>query len=99
MSPDFLDIIRALYDAEGRFIIVGAYAVNVYVDTRATGDLDIWVEPSVQNAPRVLKALKDFVAALSDVSEQDFSRPGVTFQIGLPPLRIDIVTEISGVTS
>ena len=44
MNPDFLDIIRALLDAEVRFIIVGAYAVNLYVDPRATGDLDIWVE-------------------------------------------------------
>ena len=46
MNPDFLDIIRALLDAEARFIIVGAYSVNVYVDPRATADLDIWVEPS-----------------------------------------------------
>ena len=98
MSPDFLDIIRALSDAEARFIIVGAYAVNVYVDPRATGDLDIWVEPSAENAPRVFAALKDFGAPLADVSQSDFSKPGVTFQIGLPPLRIDILTEISGVT-
>ena len=98
MSPDFLDIIRALSDAEVRFLIVGAYAVNVYVDPRATGDLDIWVEPSAANAPRVLRALRDFGAPLSDVSESDFSKPGVTFQIGLAPLRIDILTEISGVT-
>ena len=98
MSPDFLDIIRALSDAEARFIIVGAYAVNVYVNPRATGDLDIWVEPSPQNAPKVLKALRAFGAPLTDVSESDFAKPGVTFQIGLPPLRIGILTEISGVT-
>ena len=97
MSPDFLDIIRALSDAEARFIIVGAYAVNLYVDPRATGDLDIWVEASPQNAGRVLRALKDFGAPLSEVSESDFSKPGITFQIGVPPLRIDILTEISGV--
>ena len=46
MNPDFLDIIRSLLDAEARFLIVGAYALNLYVDPRATGDLDLWVEAS-----------------------------------------------------
>ena len=97
MSPDFLDIIRALSGADARFIIVGAYAVNLYVDPRATGDLDIWVEPSADNAGKVLRALKDFGAPLAGVSQSDFAKPGVTFQIGVAPLRIDILTEISGV--
>ena len=97
MSPDFLDIARALSDADARFIVVEAYAVNLYVDPRATGDLDIWVEPSVENAGKVLRALKDFGAPLDGVSESDFAKPGVTFQIGVAPLRIDILTEISGV--
>jgi hypothetical protein len=97
MSPDFLDIVRALSDANARFIIVGAYAVNLYVDPRATGDLDIWVEPSAENAGNVLRALKDFGAPITGVSESDFAKPGVTFQIGVAPLRIDILTEISGV--
>jgi len=97
MSPDFLDIVRALSDADARFIIVGAYAVNLYVDPRATGDLDIWVEPSAENAAKVLRALKDFGVPLTGVSESDFAKPGVTFQIGVSPLRIDILTEIPGV--
>jgi hypothetical protein len=97
MSPDFIDIIRALSGADARFIIVGAYAVNLYVDPRATGDLDIWVEPSVENAEKVLRALKEFGAPLTGISQSDFAKPGVTFQIGIAPLRIDILTEISGV--
>jgi hypothetical protein len=97
MSPDFLDIVRALSEADVRFIIVGAYAVNIYVDPRATGDLDIWVEPSGPNAEKVLHALKNFGAPTTDVSASDFAMPGVTFQIGVAPLRIDILTEISGV--
>ena len=60
MSPDFLDIVRALSDADARFIIVGAYAVNLYGDPRAPGDLDIWVQPSAKNAGKVVRALKDF---------------------------------------
>ena len=97
MNPDFLDIIRALSAAEVRFLIVGAYAVNLYADPRATGDLDIWVEANPENAERLMRALSEFGAPLGAVTESDFSTPGVTLQIGIPPRRIDILTEISGV--
>ena len=97
MHPDFLDIIRALLDAEVRFIIVGAYAVNLYVDPRATGDLDIWIEPTPDNASKVMRALGEFGAPLTGVSEKDFSSPGITLQIGISPRRIDILTQISGI--
>ena len=97
MNPDFLDIIRALSAAEVRFLVVGAYAVNLYTDPRATGDLDIWVEPTVENANRLMQALSEFGAPLDAVTEADFSTPGVTLQIGVPPRRVDILTEISGV--
>jgi hypothetical protein len=97
MNRDFLDIIRALSDAEARFIIVGAYAVNIYVDPRATADLDIWVEPSSENASKILRALTDFGAPMTGISESDFSAPGITFQIGIAPRRIDLLTEITGV--
>jgi len=96
MNPDFLDIIRALSDAEARFIIVGAYALNVYINPRATGDLDIWIEATPENATKVMRALKDFGAPLTKITESDFARPGVTFQIGIPPRRIDLLTELSG---
>lgn len=81
MNPDFLDIIRALSDAEARFIIVGAYALNVYINPRATGDLDIWVEPTPENAIRVMAALREFGAPLADVAESDFARPGATLHL------------------
>src|SRR5688572_13625439 len=96
MNPDFLDIIRALLKAKVRFIIVGAYAVNIYVDPRVTGDLDIWVEPSADNALGVIRALEEFGAPLTGVSEADFASAGITFQIGLPPRRIDLLTSVSG---
>ena len=64
MNPDFLDSTRALLDADVRFIIVGAYAANIYVDPRATGALYIWVEPAPENATRVMKALREFGAPL-----------------------------------
>ena len=96
MNPDFLDIIRTLLDAEARFIVVGAYAVNIYIDPRATGDLDIWIDATPENAEKIIRALKDFGAPLTNISESDFATPGVTFQIGIPPRRIDLLTNISG---
>ena len=64
---------------------------------RATKDLDLWVRPEVSNATRVLTALKDYGAPLRDLTESDLTNPGTVFQIGIPPLRIDILTTIDGV--
>ena len=98
MNPDFVDLLRAFVAADVRFLIVGAYALALHGRPRATGDLDVWVEASPDNAARVMQALASFGAPLSDVSVDDFSRPGVTFQIGVAPGRIDILTELTGLT-
>ena len=71
MNPDFLDLLRALSDAEARFLVVGAYAVAIHGRPRATKALDIWVEASDDNAPRVLKALTDFGAPLMGLTLDD----------------------------
>ena len=98
MNPDFVDLLRELSAADARFLVVGAYALAHYGRPRATGDLDVWVDPTPQNAPRVMQALARFGAPLSDVSESDFSRPGVVFQIGVPPGRIDVLTALTAIT-
>ena len=98
MNQDFLDLLRAFADHSVRFLIVGAYALGVHGRPRATGDLDVWVEPSPDNAARVMGALAKFGAPLTQVSAEDFSRPGIVFQMGLPPFRIDVLTELSGLT-
>ena len=98
MNPDFVDLLRAFIAADVRFLIVGAYALAHHGRPRATGDLDVWVDTSTANAPRVMQALAAFGAPLEDVSEADFGRPGVVFQIGVPPGRIDILTELTGLT-
>jgi hypothetical protein len=97
MSPDFLDLLRALSDADARFLVVGAYAVGVHGRPRATKDLDVWVEASADNAPKVVKGLMEFGAPLMGLTEADLSTPGVGLQIGVEPGRIDILTSISGV--
>src|SRR3989442_15778819 len=98
MNQDFIDLLRAFADADVRFLVVDAYALALHGRPRATGDLDLWVEPTADNASRVMRALAAFGALLSGVTEGDFARPGVTYQIGVPPGRIDILTELTALT-
>jgi len=97
MNPDFVDLLRAFSEAEVRFLVVGAYALAHHGRPRATGDLDVWVDATAENAPRVMRALGAFGAPLDEVAEDDFARPGVVFQMGVPPGRIDILTELTGI--
>jgi hypothetical protein len=90
--------LRAFVDRDVRFLIVGAYALAVHGRPRATGDLDVWVEATPENAENVMGALRQFGAPTEQVTAADFSRPGIVFQMGLPPVRIDVLTELSGVT-
>lgn len=98
MNPDFVDLLRAFIAAEVRFLVVGAYALAHHGRPRATGDLDVWIDPTPANAPRVVRALVGFGAPVADVTESDFAQPGVVFQIGVPPGRIDVLTELSGIS-
>lgn len=96
MNPDFVDLLRAFIAAEVRFVVVGAYALAHHGRPRATGDLDVWVEANPENAARVMRALAAFGAPLTEVTAADFARPGVVLQIGVPPGRIDVLTELTG---
>ena len=96
MNPDFLDLLKAFAAHDVRFLIVGAYALAVHGRPRATGDLDVWVDATPENAPRVYAALRSFGAPLDQVSERDFAVAGIVYQIGVPPGRIDVLTQLSG---
>jgi len=100
LNEDFEDFLRALLDARAEFLLVGAHAMAVHGAPRATGDLDVFVKPSEPNASRVVAALVEFGAPLQahGVTEADFATPGLVYQVGLPPRRIDVLNEISGVT-
>jgi len=97
LNRDHLDLLRAFVDAEVRFLIIGAHAVGYHAQPRATGDLDLWIEPSIDNARRTHDALVAFGAPLQNLSLEDLATPGIVFQMGLPPNRIDVLNEISGV--
>jgi len=98
MNQDFVDLLRAFAAHDVRFLIVGAYALALHGRPRATGDLDVWVEPTPENAAKVMAGLSEFGAPMAEISEADFSRPGIVYQIGVAPGRIDILTELTGLT-
>jgi hypothetical protein len=97
MERDFAEMLAALNAAGAEFLVVGAHALAAHGIPRATGDLDIWIRPGEENAKLVLKALHDFGAPLFDLTPEDLSVPGTVFQIGVAPVRIDLLTSISGV--
>jgi hypothetical protein len=96
MNSDFIDLLR-LFDAhEVHYLVVGGYAVSHHAQPRFTKDLDLWIEPSAQNAARVASALREFGIPLIEVTEADFAQEGLQFAIGMPPSQLDFLTTIPG---
>ncbi len=97
LNNDYKEMLQSLQENEVRFLVVGAYALAAYGYPRATGDIDIWVEPTTENSKKILSALIAFGAPVSELTEQTFVEKGVIFQIGVAPCRIDLITHIDGV--
>lgn len=98
LSADWIELLRGLNDASVKFLVVGAHALGIHGEPRATGDLDIWVEREGGNAERLFRALAAFGAPLGDVSIADLQADDMVFSFGAPPGRVDVLTDISGVT-
>ena len=98
IPQDALDLLRAFCARDVRFLIVGAHALGYHGAPRATGDFDLFVDPAPENALRVMAALEEFGAPLFDLDLEDLSRPGVVFQMGVPPYRIDLNTALTGIS-
>ena len=98
-NEDFLDMLRALVRSEARFVIVGAHALALHGVPRSTGDLDILVRPTAENARHVLDALESFGAPIQahGLEKADFEAEGNVYQVGLPPRRIDLMTSLTGI--
>lgn len=96
-NSDFRDLLAEFNVQDVEFLIVGAHALAAHGLVRATKDLDVWVKPTAENALRVLDALREFGAPLHDLTTEDLSTPGTIFQIGVAPVRIDLITDIDGV--
>lgn len=97
-SPDFKDLLNLFKSAEVRFLVIGGYAVMKYTEPRYTKDLDLWIAIDSVNAAAVWNALKEFGAPLAGLSEKDFAEEGYFYQMGRPPLRVDIIMSIPGLS-
>jgi hypothetical protein len=97
LNSDFRDILSAFCEEKVEFMLVGAYAVAAHGLPRATGDIDLWIKSSAENADRVWTALSKFGAPLGTLSKNDFITGGTVVQLGVAPRRIDILTQITGV--
>ncbi len=91
ISSGYADLLLALNDAGVEFLIVGAYAVIHYTEPRYTKDLDLWIRPQPENAEKVLQALTAFGAPRHGLTLNDLCDPAMVFQIGIEPVRVDIL--------
>jgi hypothetical protein len=94
---DFRDLVAALNARAVEFVIIGAFALAYHGRPRATGDLDVWIRPTSENAKRLLQALADFGFASIGLTEADVLS-GKVVQLGYPPVRVDLLTDLDGLT-
>ena len=97
MNRDFRELLSEFSLHGVEHLVIGAHALAAHGHVRATKDLDVWVNANAANAERIVEALRAFGAPMSGVTATDFAVPGVTFQIGVAPVRIDICTAIDGI--
>lgn len=98
ISRDYEELFRILNDCKIKYLVVGAYAVIFYSEPRYTKDIDIWINPEVNDVKKIYQALKKFGAPLTRMSPDDFKDRNMIFQIGVAPVRIDIMMNLPGVS-
>ena len=97
VNSDFSDLLKLFNDNQVKYLVIGGYAFIQYAEPRYTKDLNLWVSTDAANASAVFKALRDFGAPLAGMTEQDFAEEGYFYQMGNPPVRVDILMGIPGV--
>jgi predicted nucleotidyltransferase len=98
LEKDFEDFVKLLNKYNVAYMVVGGYALALHGKPRHTGDLDIWIDVSEDNAAKLVLVLHEFGMGLIGLEKEDFLKPGFMSQIGYPPLRIDILNSIDGVS-
>jgi hypothetical protein len=96
-SQDFKELLSAFNEHRVKYLVVGGYAVAIHAQPRATKDLDLFIQPSIENANAVFAALANFGAPLAGVKPEDFIDPDSFFRLGAAPQMIEILSRISGV--
>ena len=98
VQPDFRDLLALFNKHKVEYIIVGAYALGFHGAPRYTGDLDVLVKPEAINAANILRALHEFGFGSVGLTEADFEQEGRVVQLGFQPVRVDILTSLTGVS-
>ena len=98
MNSDFEELLNIFNADEVRYLIVGGHAVMLYTEPRYTQDLSVWIDANADNGERVFGALRRFGAPLGGLTAADFSKEGSFYQMGIPPVRVDILMSVDGVT-
>jgi hypothetical protein len=98
IQKDFKELFELFNEYKVRYIIVGSYALAFHGAPRFTGDIDILVQPSSENAKKILSALDAFGFGSLNLTVNDFQKTNSVVQLGNPPVRIDIMTSITGIT-
>ncbi len=97
MFPDFVEFVALLNDHKVRYLVIGGYAVGLHARPRATKDLDVWVDRTEPNARRVIASLREFFgSAVSGVTMTKLMNPRTVLVLGIPPVRIDVLTQMDG---
>lgn len=96
VNSDFSDLLRIFNDNNVMYLVIGGYALVQYAEPRFTKDLDLWISTDAANADAVYRALSAFGAPLKGMTEKDFAEEGYFYQMGVPPVRIDILMGIPG---
>lgn len=96
LSPDFREFFAFANDNDVQYLVIGGYAVAVHGSPRYTRDIDVWVERSEGNSERILQTLTDFGFGSLQISADTFQQRDQIVQLGYPPLRIDLLTDVTG---
>jgi hypothetical protein len=97
VNSDFSDLLRLFNASQVRYLVIGGYALIQYAEPRYTEDLDLWISTNTVNAQAVYTALRAFGAPLANLTYADFGQEGYFYQMGVPPVRVDILMGIPGV--
>lgn len=97
VNSDFSDLLKIFNDNNVEYLVIGGYAFMQYAEPRFTKDLDLWVSTNKDNAAAVFESLKEFGAPLASMTVEDFAEEGYFYQMGVPPVRVDILMGIPGI--
>lgn len=98
VCQDYEDLFKLLNTYKVRYLVIGAHAVIFYTEPRYTKDIDLWIASDLDNSNRIYKALNKFGAPLKNISPSDFTDRKMIYQIGVAPVRIDVLIDIPGLT-